>query len=178
MKLEKLTPALEARINEQPMFFVATASDGRVNLSPKGLDSLRILSPNQVAWYNFTGSGNETVSHVMKNPRMTLLFVMFNGAPMNIRLFGTARAVKKGSDEWATIQAMFGANPAMRQIFVFDFDLIHTSCGFSTPEMEVIAPRAEKLLVPHFEKMTDDDIRAYQLKKNTVNLDGEPTDIV
>ncbi len=177
MKLEKLTSAIEEKIKEQPMFFVATAADGRVNMSPKGLDSLRILSPNQLVWYNFTGSGNETASHIMQNNRMTLLFVTFKGAPMNIRLFGTARSLSKGSDQWNKYEEMFGANPAMRQIFLFDFDLVHTSCGFSAPEMELIAPRAENRLIPHFAKMTDEEIHAYQLRKNTINLDGQDTDI-
>ena len=42
-------------IAAQHVFFVGTAArDGRVNVSPKGLDSLRVLGPNRVVWLNGT----------------------------------------------------------------------------------------------------------------------------
>src|SRR4051812_37754581 len=46
-----ITPPVAAWIAEQHMFFVATAplaGDGHVNLSPKGLDTLRLLDDRTV----------------------------------------------------------------------------------------------------------------------------------
>uniref|UniRef100_UPI00262E35F3 pyridoxamine 5'-phosphate oxidase family protein n=1 Tax=Acidiferrobacter sp. TaxID=1872107 RepID=UPI00262E35F3 len=88
-------------ISEQKIFFVATATaDSRVNVSPKGLDSLRILNPNRVVWLNLTGSGNESAAHVESDPRMTLMFCAFTGDPVILRLYGSARAVHHTDPEW------------------------------------------------------------------------------
>ena len=89
---EAITPKLQAFIEEQHLFFVATAplrADGHVNLSPKGLDVFRILSPNRVGYADLTGSGNETASHVTENGRVTFMFCSFLGPPMFLRLYGT-----------------------------------------------------------------------------------------
>ena len=81
-------------IAQQKLFFVATATqDSRVNVSPKGMDSLKILSPHRVVWLNVTGSGNETAAHVQECPRMTLMFAAFEGAPMILRLYGSAKVI-------------------------------------------------------------------------------------
>jgi predicted pyridoxine 5'-phosphate oxidase superfamily flavin-nucleotide-binding protein len=56
-------------ISEQKVFFVGTATkDSRVNVSPKGMDSLRVLNNNRVIWLNVTGSSNETSAHVQIIP--------------------------------------------------------------------------------------------------------------
>ena len=74
------------------MFFVGTAaSDGRVNISPKGVDSLRVLGDNRVVWLSLTGSGNETAAHLLENHRMTLMFCAFEESPLILRLFGYAK---------------------------------------------------------------------------------------
>lgn len=119
-----------AFIEAQPMFFVATAPrEGRVNLSPKGLDALRILAPDRVIWLNLTGSGNETAAHLLDTPRMTLMFCAFSGPPMIMRLYGTARIFHPDSNEGAQLAAHFPAYPATRQIFDLTIDLVHTACG-------------------------------------------------
>lgn len=93
LRSTKITERLAGFIREQHMFFVATAArDGRVNVSPKGLDSLRVLGANRVVWLNGTGSGNETAAHLLDSPRMTLMFCAFTGKPLILRLYGTARA--------------------------------------------------------------------------------------
>jgi predicted pyridoxine 5'-phosphate oxidase superfamily flavin-nucleotide-binding protein len=47
-KLELITPELQTFIEAQKIFFVATAMrEGTVNLSPKGMDSLRHIEPQQ-----------------------------------------------------------------------------------------------------------------------------------
>ncbi len=80
IKTDKLNKSFRAFIEEQVMFFVATAApDGRVNVSPKGLDSLRIISDKKIVWLSLTGSGNETAAHMLQNPRMTLMFCAFKG---------------------------------------------------------------------------------------------------
>nr|WP_205736229.1 pyridoxamine 5'-phosphate oxidase family protein [Acidiferrobacter sp. SPIII_3] len=105
-------------ITEQKIFFVATATcDSRVNVSPKGLDSLRILDPNRVAWLNLTGSGNESAAHVQSDPRMTLMFCAFGGEPVILRLYGTARAVHQADPAWPVLAALFPPLPGARQIF-------------------------------------------------------------
>ena len=91
-------------ITQQKIFFVATATcDSRVNVSPKGLDSLRILDPNRVAWLNLTGSGNESAAHVQSDPRMTLMFCAFEGAPMILRIYGTGRILHRSSTEYSEL---------------------------------------------------------------------------
>ena len=72
--VECITPELEEFIAAQPLFFVATAplsGEGHVNLSPKGLDCFRVLSPGRVAYLDLTGSGNETAAHLVENGRIT-----------------------------------------------------------------------------------------------------------
>ncbi len=73
----QITDTLRAFIQAQHIFFVGTApldANGHVNISPKGHDSFRILSPNRVAYLDMTGSGNETSAHLLENGRITLMF--------------------------------------------------------------------------------------------------------
>lgn len=92
---EGITPELAAWIEAQPLFFVGTAplsGTGHVNVSPKGLDTLRILGPRRVAYLDLTGSGAETIAHVRENGRIVLMFCAFGGPPKIVRLHGKARA--------------------------------------------------------------------------------------
>ena len=100
----EITDRLREFIESQQLYFVATAArDGRVNVSPKGLDSLRVMSPNQVIWLNATGSGNETAAHLLDTPRMTLMFCSFAREPMILRLYGIARAVHDSDPDWTNL---------------------------------------------------------------------------
>lgn len=103
-------------ISEQKLFFVGTATaDSRVNISPKGMDSLRVLSPNRVAWLNTTGSGNETSAHIQQAPRMTILFCAFDGTPLILRLYGTEKVVHQYASEWNDLFARLKPPPSTRQ---------------------------------------------------------------
>src|ERR1035437_5452887 len=98
---QALSERLIEFISEQKVFFVGTATtDSRVNISPKGMDSLRVLNNDRVIWLNVTGSGNETSAHVQKDPRMTIMFCAFEGPPLILRLYGTARVIHKSDDDW------------------------------------------------------------------------------
>lgn len=167
-----------AFIAAQPMFFVATAPrEGRVNLSPKGLDALRVLAPDRVIWLNLTGSGNETAAHILNDPRMTLMFCAYQGPPKILRLYGRARLHHPDSAAGATLARHFPDYAGARQIFDLAVDLVHISCGMGVPEMALIAPRAERQLVPHFERLGPEKTVKYQQVKNRRSLDGLPTDI-
>lgn len=173
-----LTPEHERFIAEQPMFFVATAPrDGRINLSPKGLDALRVLGPNRVVWLNLTGSGNETAAHVLDMPRMTLMFCAFVGKPLVMRVYGTARLLHPDRGDGVELAALFPSYAGTRQIFDLAIDLVHTACGMGVPVMEYREPRGESQLVPYFERLGPERTVQYQKVKNRRSLDGLPTDI-
>ncbi len=104
------------------MFFTATAAEGaRINLSPKGLDALRILDDDTVAYLDWTGSGNETAAHIRADGRLTIMMCAFEGAPNILRLYGRGEVVPKGSEAYRRIVAeAFGGNEpaAARQIIL------------------------------------------------------------
>ena len=100
-KFDKISPLLQEFILKQKIFFVGTArSEGTVNVSPKGMDSFRILGPNKIVWLNMTGSGNETAAHLLKNDRMTIMFCAFEGNPLILRLYGKAKAYYERNEEY------------------------------------------------------------------------------
>lgn len=163
-------------ITQQQMFFVATAAaDGRVNLSPKGLDSFRILGANQVAWLNVTGSGNETAAHLLENPRMTIMFCAFQGKPLILRIYGKARAVYERDADWHDYAYRFDLLAGTRQIFVMDVDLVQTSCGMAVPLFEYQGQRNQ--LVDWAETKGKAGIEQYWNEKNRVSIDQKPTGI-
>lgn len=163
-----------AFIEAQQMYFVATAArDGRVNVSPKGLDSLRVLGPNRVAWLNGTGSGNETAAHLLDSPRMTLMFCSFAGKPRILRLYGTARAIHEPDTEWAPLSALFPPMRGARNIFDMQVDLVQTSCGYGVPLFEYEGQR--DLMDSWAAAREGDRLREYQSKSNLRSIDGYPT---
>ncbi len=163
-------------VREQHMFFVATAAaDGRVNLSPKGLDSFRIVDAKQVAWLNVTGSGNETAAHVLENPRMTIMFCAFEGKPVILRLYGKAHVLYPRDAEWQDYISRFELIAGTRQIFVMDVDLVQTSCGMAVPLFDYQGQRQQ--LVDWAEDKGPAGIEAYWRDKNQLSLDQKPTKI-
>ncbi len=175
-QLESISKNLQDFIEKQQMFFVGTAAtDGRVNVSPKGLDSLRVLNPNRVIWLNSTGSGNESAAHILENPRMTIMFCAFEGAPLILRLFGKARAIHPRDTEWSELYAKFNPITGARQIFMLEVDLVQTSCGMAVPLFDFNAQRSE--LTDYWEARTPEQLTAYQLEKNVSSIDGFPTQI-
>ena len=163
-------------IQLQKVFFVATAgTEGRVNLSPKGMDSLRIIDEHTVRWLNVTGSGNETAAHVLENQRMTIMFCAFEGKPMILRLYGNASMVQPGDKDWKSLSQDLPALPGARQIFTLKVDLVQTSCGMGVPFFDFINERDQ--LNQWAVKKGEQGIKQYWTEQNAESLDGKPTGI-
>lgn len=176
-RFKKISDKLKAFIEDQKIFFVATAAAGsRINLSPKGMDSLRVLDANRVIWLNMTGSGNETSAHVQEDSRMTIMFAAFDGSPMILRLYGHAQAVHWNDPEWESLYAHFSPLPGTRQIFDMTVELVQTSCGFAVPRYDYVEDRDQ--LTRWAEKKGKGGVRAYWKEKNQSSLDDRPTHIV
>ncbi|MCZ4281101.1 pyridoxamine 5'-phosphate oxidase family protein [Kiloniella laminariae] len=175
------TKLLEAHcsfIEQQPLFFVATAGHkGRVNLSPKGVDSLRIIDEKTIMWLNLSGSGNETAAHLRELNRMTLMFCAFEGSALILRVYGQAKVLHPRDSGWKTSLAAFPALAGSRQIFIMTIDLVQTSCGTGVPVMQFVENRAEKELIPYYEEMGPEGVEKYWKRKNTRSIDGQPTGI-
>ena len=163
-------------IHNQKIFFVGTAADtGHVNLSPKGGDSLRVINSTTIAWLNLTGSGNESAAHVIQNQRMTIMFCDFDGAPLILRAYGTARVLHRQDPEWAEYCELFPASIATRQIFILDISMVQSSCGMSVPYFDYKGDRHE--LSQWSEKQGKTGIEQYWLNKNQQSIDGFETEI-
>lgn len=175
-----LDPEKQAFIERQHMFFTASgASEGHINLSPKGLDALRVLGPNAVVYLDRTGSGNETAALLRVDGRLTIMFCAFEGAPMILRLYGQGRIIKRGSNEYANLLAeKFGGDepPGARHMVRLDFDLVQTSCGFAVPLYEY--QRERVALTRWATARGEDGLDAYRRQKNMISLDGHATGIV
>ncbi len=173
----KITPRVQNFIEAQKIFFVATApNSGRINLSPKGMDSFRVLNENRVLWLNVTGSGNETAAHLLKNNRITIMFCSFEGAPNILRLYGEGKELKEGDDSWGELIQLFIETPGTRQIFDITINSVQTSCGMSIPFFDYKGERNE--LNDWALEKGKDGIKAYWKDKNQKSIDGLPTRIL
>ncbi|MFE8072576.1 pyridoxamine 5'-phosphate oxidase family protein [Marinobacteraceae bacterium S3BR75-40.1] len=173
-KFEGIDDKYRQFIEQQQMFFVATAADeGRVNLSPKGMDSLRVLGPNRIVWLNLTGSENETAAHLLENPRMTLMWCSFTRKPLILRAYGHATTVHPRDPEWDELYGLFPDTPGSRQIHDLSVDMVLASCGFGVPLYDFVGQR--DTLTQWADSKGPEGMRQYQEKKNTVSLDGKPT---
>lgn len=174
----KLNTTFRAFIEAQPMFFVATAArDGRVNLSPKGMDTLRILDDQRIVWLSLSGSGNETAAHLLDTPRMTLMFCSFGDTPLILRVYGTARAIHPRDPDWTSLLSLFPIMAGSRQIYDLTVDSVQTSCGSGVPTMTQGQQRGLTELEPFFADMGEDGVRAFWQRKNVESIDGRPTGI-
>lgn len=163
-------------IGEQKMFFTASApNSGRINLSPKGIDTFRCLDENTVCYLDLTGSGNETAAHVAENGRLTIMFCSFDNAPLILRLYGTGEAVRPTSEKWNELSKLFDDFPGTRQIILLKVESLQTSCGFGIPLYEFVEDR--KQLIEWAERKGGDGINAYWHEKNQKSIDGLPTKI-
>ena len=172
----KISDQIKTFIEKQKIYFVATATqDSHINLSPKGMDSLKIINSQQVIWLNLTGSGNETAAHLQEDKRMTIMLTAFEGAPLIVRLYGNATAIHKNDPEWKTLYAKFEPLPGARQIFILDIDLVQSSCGMATPFFDFVAERTQ--LSDWSKKIGEKGIQKYWQDKNQTSLDGKPTHI-
>ncbi|MEC3863202.1 pyridoxamine 5'-phosphate oxidase family protein [Mesobacterium sp. TK19101] len=175
-RFDKLGEDHIAFINAQHIYFTGSAAPtGRVNVSPKGMDSLRVLGPNRILWLNLTGSGNETAGHLAQDPRMTLMWCSFTTRPLILRAYGTARAVHRNAPDWAGLVAPFGDPLGARQVYVMTVDLVQTSCGYAVPFMDHAGDR--DTLVTWTRDKGEDGLRAYWASTNSETLDGKPTGI-
>ncbi len=164
-------------IQAQHLYFVGTAgAEGRVNVSPKGMDSFRIVNPNQVAWLNLTGSGNETAAHVLENRRMTVMFCSFDKQPLILRLYGEADVIHPRDAAWQESVGMFPEIAGARQIFLLHLDLVQTSCGFAVPHYQYQGERTT--LKKWAETKGQEGVAQYWSEKNTESLDGRATGIL
>lgn len=162
-------------IEKQTMFFVATAPldpNGLVNLSPKGLDSIRILAPDTIAYLDLTGSGVETIAHVKENGRLVLMFCAFEGPPKILRLHGRARVVEANDPEFASLIGHFNPIEGMRAIIVMKIQRVADSCGWAVPVLKFEKDR-EQLLAWSNQKGPD-GLKQYRAEKNAASLDGLP----
>jgi hypothetical protein len=158
------------------MFFVSSApltGDGHVNLSPKGLDCFRVLTPHRVAYMDLVSSGNETSAHLLENGRITIMFCAFDGPPNIVRLYGKGYTVLPSYPEWETLSPLFTIYPSTRQIILADIERVQTSCGYGVPLYEYVGERDH-----HFkwaEAKGPDGIVEYRNDKNLISMDGLPT---
>ena len=164
-------------IARQHMFFVATAGeDTSVNLSPKGMDSFKVIDAHKVIWLNLTGSGNETAAHLLEKNRMTIMFCAFEGKPLILRTYGNARVLHRNDAEWAQYMELFESNFTARQIFILDISLVLSSCGMAVPFFDYQGERdfLDKWAI----KQGEQGIEQYWVKRNQKSLDGFDTEIV
>jgi len=173
---QQMTASHQSFIKKQKLFFTATATaDSRINLSPKGIDTLRIIDENRVLWLNLTGSANETAAHLLEDERMTLMFCSFEGSPLILRLYGEAKTTHPWEAEWESLVSHFPPLPGARQIIDMRVDLVHSSCGMGVPLFDYAGERDQ--LLNWAEKKGTQGVRDYQLAKNSLSLDGKPTGI-
>jgi Pyridoxamine 5'-phosphate oxidase len=170
---ERIDTALVAWINQQHVFFVATApggAGGHVNCSPKGLDSLRMLDETTVAYLDVTGSGAETIAHLKDNGRIVIMFCAFEGPPRIVRLHGRGDVVAPGDPEFAALVARFPPRPGIRCVIRIAVTRISDSCGYGVPLLDFRSDR--EAMEKWAQKKGPDGIVAYQLEKNRRSLDG------
>ena len=164
-------------ISAQKLFFTATApADGRINLSPKGMDSLRVLDSKRVAYLDLTGSGTETAAHLRHDGRMTLMFCSFDAEPLILRLYGRGHVVRRQDAAWAELRSHFPVLPGERQLIVLDIDSVQTSCGYAVPLFDYRGER--DTLARWAEKKGPTGLLDYWREKNTLSIDGLPTGLL
>lgn len=173
----ELTQTLQSFIQQQQIFFTASApSQGRINLSPKGMNTFRCLGPNRVAYLDLTGSGNETSAHIAENGRLTIMFCSFAGHPLILRLYGQGEVIRPRDRTWSDWIQAFHPLPGTRQIVVLHIESVQTSCGFGVPLYEYQGDR-DQLTNWATQKGTA-GLQEYQAQKNQVSIDGYPTGLM
>lgn len=174
---DELNDFLTDFIAEQKIFFTASApANGRLNLSPKGMDTFRVLNSSQVAYMNLTGSGNETAAHLAENGRLTIMFCSFTEKPLILRLYGKGQAIHPRSETWSEMAPLFPESVGNRQIIVMNIESVQTACGFAVPFYEYQGEREQ--LAGWANHQGEDGIQTYWENRNQVSIDGQPTHIL
>ena len=175
---EFITDEHREYIEQQKMFFVCTAplsGNGHINLSPKGFDCFRVLSPTKVGYLDIIGSGNETSAHLLENGRITFMFCSFDGPPKILRLYGKGYTVLPGDDEWNELSKEFTILPATRQLIIADIYKVKKSCGFGVPLYNYEGERDHAF--KWAENKGEEGLKEYKKEKNIVSMDGLPTPV-
>lgn len=149
-----ITDEQAALIRSAPMFFIASADPnlasgpngaGPVNISPKGGVPLHILGPNQVAFLDYTGSGNETARHSVAGGPITIMVCAFEAENAAIvRLYGKARVTQLADSPIASLLLERPAqdlNLPLRQVIEVNIERTATSCGYGVPVMSFVRQR-------------------------------------
>lgn len=174
---QSLTPELIKFIEEQKMFFTATAPrEGRINLSPKGIDTFRCLDEQTVGYLDLTGSGNETDAHLEENGRMTIMFCGFYEKPLILRIYGMGKVIHLRDEEWNNFSDYFPSFDEQRQIIILTVTSAQTSCGFGVPIYDYKETR--ETLIEWANKKGETGIYKYWQQNNTISIDGLPTKLL
>lgn len=174
---DTITDDLKSWIEVQPLFFIGSAplaQGGHINVSPRGLDSLRVTGPGRIIILDLTGSGNETAAHLIENQRITVMFCAFEGQPRVLRLFGQGKVILPEQPAWQDMYAQFDTSlPGVRQIFDISISRVQTSCGFGVPLMKLESQRTT--LLDWANKKGVEGIQKYQSENNRKSIDGLPS---
>lgn len=172
---ENIDSVLQSWIEKQKIFFVATAplsADGHVNVSPKGLDSFRILSSTQVAYQDLTGSGIETIAHINENKRIVIMFCAFEGPPKIVRLYGKGEVILPEHEQFHFFEEKFPKHKSTRAYINIALTRIQDSCGYGVPLYDFKSDR--DVLTKWAEAKGDEGILEYRALKNKESIDGLP----
>jgi hypothetical protein len=171
----EIDDSLQMFINAQQMFFVATAplgAGGHINLSPKGLDTFRVIAPSKVAYLDYVGSGAETIAHLRENSRIVIMLCAFQGPPKIVRFHGRGEVLEPPDDRYRELRPMFSAAAAGRAIIVVSIDRISQTCGFGVPLYQFERQRPQ--LDAWCQHKGEEGLQAYQVEKNAKSIDGLP----
>jgi hypothetical protein len=180
---ERIDDQLVEWIGKQHVFFTATAPSegGHVNCSPKGLDTLRVLDPQTVAYLDLTGSGSETIAHLRENGRIVIMFCAFESSPRIVRLHGRGEVFQTGTAPFNDLLKAFVPleefkQVSLRVIIRIQVSRIADSCGYGVPLMhfEGERPQMEAWTENRLRRNGPDALLEYQAKKNAVSIDGLP----
>ncbi len=172
---DTIEDSVREMIERQRMFFVATApisESGLINLSPKGLSTLRILDEKTVVYLDLVGSGVETIAHLKENGRMVMMFCAFEGAPKIVRLHGRGEVIEPKHPEFETLRGLFEEQKGLRAFIRLHCERISDSCGYGVPVYEFKEDRNQ---LPAWAKSKGiEGVNEYKRKMNTESLEGLP----
>jgi len=171
---DELNEEMKEFISKQHMFFVATApKEGKINLSPKGLESLKIINNNKILWLNYLGSGNETAAHLLEDNRMTLMFCAYEGDPLIIRVYAKVKVIQEKDEQWDSYIGEFGQQSGARQVFELQVESVNSSCGWGVPLYEYKGQREK--LAGYLENSSKEEQVKYMKQNNQFSFDGKET---
>jgi len=172
--VDELNEDMKEFISKQQMFFVSTApKDGKINLSPKGLEGLKVISNNKILWLNYFGSGNETAAHLLEDNRMTLMMCSYEGEPLILRIYAKVKVIQEKDNEWESYIREFKDTKGARQVFELLIESVNSSCGWGVPLYEYQGQREK--LSNYIENSTKEDHIKYMKKNNQLSFDGKET---